>query len=170
MLLLPIILVIVIVCAFFFVLFFKYHIEVYIISDAMKSKSSLIPLTLFSSSYKNENYITELNKEIYFSDDDFFIKENWNIAHNYLKNYCFEIESPFNVDDFRKEWILYIYGPKQYQIKHEDLCNTDRTLYRIIYPVPIIFNGEAWTDDFIFSVYEFNEQFKEDEEKKGEIE
>jgi len=169
MLIIPIIFAIVFICCFTFLWFFKYHIEFYIISDAMKSKSSLIPLTLFSSSYQDESYIVALNREIYsFNDEDSFVKENVDIINNYLRDYCFEIESPFNVDDFRKVWTVHLYGSfstPQIQIKHKDLCNTDRSFYRIIYPIPIVFNGNEWTDDFIFSVYEFNEQFKEDMKK-----
>lgn len=148
---------------------FRYHVEIYIVSNALNSKSSLIPLSLFSSSYENGNYITELNR--YLIDKNYveFENENKEIIENYLTDYCFEIEHPFLINDFddKYNWRNKIkgvtapgVGMSLYGIVTE--CKTDKTLYRVVYPVPKIFDGKDWIVNYKFSVYEYEEKSKEE--------
>ena len=135
-----------------FIWTFTYHIEIYIRSDSMKSRSSLIPLTLFSCSYDNGNYIIELNRERVspYKNLDFRL-ENKEIIENYLRGYCFKIEGPLELDNFEGKSSKHFFseGP------------TGSPIYRKVYLVPVIFDGEEWTTDYIFSVY----QVKEEKEK-----
>ncbi|MCD6226623.1 MAG: hypothetical protein J7J93_02415 [Candidatus Aenigmarchaeota archaeon] len=138
-----------------FIYTFTYHIEIYIRSDSMKSKSSLIPLTLFSCSYENGSYIIELNKEKIFPHTNMgFRNENKKIIENYLSGYCFKIEGPLELDNFEDK---YKRSFREWISEHPK----GSPIYRKIYLVPTIFDGKEWSDNYTFSVY----KIKGDEKK-----
>jgi len=144
-----------VMCTIIFLYTFTYHIEIYIRSDSMKSKSSLIPLTLFSCSYENGSYIIELNKEKIspYTNID-FRNENKKIIENYLSGYCFKIEGPLELDNFEDK---YKRSFREWISEHPK----GSPVYRKIYLVPTIFDGKEWSDNYTFSVY----KIKGDEKK-----
>jgi len=162
-----------------FMYFWQYNLKIYIISDARESKSSLIPLVLFSKTYsENENYLLKFNKAKLAGKlenkldleeiKENFVNEQKEVIEIYIVEYCFSIETDSfkRFDDFedKKMWIWNLI-PHQY-ISREYMCSRD-SFYEKSYKIPIIFDGEKFIETFKFSCYELREDvIKKDIERE----
>jgi len=134
-----------IVSTILFVYFFRFHINMYIISNAERSRLSSLPLILFTVTHTDENYNYIIARNMGISADQY----SYDIGAKMPPNQCYNMTIAGGV--YNSCEAEYVGMGAEYVGMEAFYCH--KSLYRLKYPLPIIYTDGKITEDFVLSIH-----------------
>ena len=154
--------VVAVVSAVLFVAFFKYHITIFIYTDAQRSKTSLIPLLMTTRDYDDESFSVKFNRVDNNIESGNFREElNKTIKKYYLLSGIDSIDG--SNPEYTLCYELTVLERKRgfdnlgnsKTLRTEDKKCDSRYFTRMIIPVPVTFDGMGFTKKIEFKTFKF---------------
>ena len=130
----------VILSCILFITFFKYHVEYYMSTSDVNTRSSSVVMNMFTLSYdNNESYSIQLNRNLIKNEiENNFEKYHIETISRFLHPYCFKIK----IDDFiLNDWETGYEFPYYYNPMEEIIVCGDDEIYHNRYMIPVICDG-----------------------------
>jgi len=129
-----------IVSTILFVYFFRFHINMYIISNAERSKISSLPLILFTVTHGDENYNYIIARNIGIPSYDYYNIVGMGAVPD---QQCYNIEIDSGGQNSCEE--------RKTMNEIQFYCH--KSLYKLKYPLPIVYTDGKITEDFVLSIH-----------------